>query len=137
MNQVRSAMWVIRMDMPAMGIIIGRPGSEVFEEFVRVVFVRVSVDVGVPNDGPGRSSILSVDGETETDGLKVGLGAADAAGRTQLRNGEYNIDMYIHRGYILLRPHPCRKLHLSAAASSILSLSLSFTPLYSQQLNRE
>ena len=117
-NQVSSATWVIRRNMPAMGIMIGRRASEVFEELMRVVFVRVSVDSGVPDGEAGRSSILlSVGGETEIDGLKVALGAADAAGRTQLRNSKYNMDMYIRRGYILLRPHPCRKLHLSAAAS--------------------
>ena len=97
-NQVSSTTWVIRSDMPAMGITIGRRASVIFEGFMRVVFLRVSVDVGVPDDGFGRSSTLSVDGG------KVGGGAADAARKTLLSKGEYNIDMYTRRGYISLRP---------------------------------
>ena len=72
-----------------MGIIVGSREEVVF---VRVVWLRVS-DVGVLEDGSGRSSMLSVDRAMEIDGLKVGGGAADAAGRTLLSDGKYNMDM--------------------------------------------
>ena len=77
-----------------MGIMVGWRVSVVLEGFMRVAFLRSSVDVGVTEDGFGRSSMLSVDGESEVDGLKVGGGAADVAGRILLSNGENNIDMY-------------------------------------------
>ena len=94
---------------------------------MRVVFLRSSVDGGVPDDGFARSNMLSVDGETEVDGLKMGARAAHAAGRILLSNGEYNIDMYTRRGYISLR-----LLNSSGAASFSF-----FTLLYSQLPNRD
>ena len=87
-----------------MGIMVGPRASVVFEGLMRVVFLRVGVEVGVPDDGPGSSNMLSVDGETEVDGLMVGSGAADTAGRTLLSKDEYNMDTYTLRGYISLRP---------------------------------
>ena len=111
--------------MPATGIMVGRRASVVFERFMKVVFLSSSVDVGVLEDRFGRSSMLSVDGETEVDGLKVGAGAADVVGKTLLSNGEYNIDMYTRRGYISLK-----LLNSSGAASFSF-----FTLLYPQLLN--
>ena len=80
--------------MPATGIMVGWRASVVLEGFIKVVFWSSSVDVGVPEDGIGRSIMLSVDGDMGVDGLKVGAGAADVARRILLSKGEYNVDMY-------------------------------------------
>ena len=65
----------------------------VLEGFVRVVLLRVSGEMGVLDDGFGRSSIPSVDGAMEVARFKAGGGAADAAGRTLLSDGKDNMDM--------------------------------------------
>ena len=87
-----------------MGIMVGPGASVVFEGFMRVLFLKVGVDVGVPGDELRSSSMLAVDGETEVDGSMVGSGAADTAGSTLLSKDEYNMDTYTLRGYTSLRP---------------------------------
>ena len=76
-----------------MGIIVEPREDVVFEGFMRGVLLRFRSDVGVLDDGFGRSSMSSVEGAMEVEGLKVGGSRADAAGRTPLSDGKYNMDM--------------------------------------------